>query len=193
MLKNIKEGIYRGIGLLIVLGTAVFAYSVTGTIKTWSSGETLTATDLNTTVQSLKTAVESATQLVEIHSIQGKIGDAVTLGNGFLYGGLTGNLRLPARYTTTMTRQGIVRSASVTIRGSMGVSASQSCSITLQKNDVDTSISFSILGTTSSGVLSDSDTVSYQTGDTLNWVIACGPFINYESTMDLPIVLKFEF
>jgi hypothetical protein len=64
MINKIQQGFGKGIGLFLGLFcSALFAFTVSGTVKTWTSGETLTATDLNTTVQSLKTAVESATQL----------------------------------------------------------------------------------------------------------------------------------
>jgi hypothetical protein len=64
-MKAFKDGIQKGLGILLVFGTAVFAYNISGTVKTWSSGETLTAADLNQTVQSLKTSVENAAQFYE--------------------------------------------------------------------------------------------------------------------------------
>ena len=69
------KGIKFGIGFFVGLGlSAAFAYVVSGTVKTWTTGETLTAADLNTTVNSLKTAIEGASQYfeVKIHAYQGK-------------------------------------------------------------------------------------------------------------------------
>jgi hypothetical protein len=49
-----------GFGFMLgVFGTGVMAVAVTGTIKTWTANEKLTASDLNTTISSLKTAIES--------------------------------------------------------------------------------------------------------------------------------------
>jgi len=49
-----------GFGIMLgMFGTGVMAVAVTGTIKTWTANEKLTASDLNTTISSLKTAIES--------------------------------------------------------------------------------------------------------------------------------------
>ena len=49
-----------GFGFMLgMFGTGVMAVAVTGTIKTWTANEKLTASDLNTTIASLKTAIES--------------------------------------------------------------------------------------------------------------------------------------
>jgi len=61
--KRIRNFLFRGIfqGAGIALGffsTTIIAVAVTGTIKTWTTGEALTAADLNTTVASLRTAIE---------------------------------------------------------------------------------------------------------------------------------------
>lgn len=59
LMQTFTKGAVAGAGFgLALITTAVFAVTVSGTIKTWSSGETLTSTDLNTTITSLKTAVE---------------------------------------------------------------------------------------------------------------------------------------
>lgn len=44
---------------IAMLSTTILAVSVTGVIKTWTSGEILTASDLNTSFTSLKSAIES--------------------------------------------------------------------------------------------------------------------------------------
>ncbi|MDX1958877.1 MAG: tail fiber domain-containing protein [Leptospiraceae bacterium] len=43
---------------LAAISTTLLAVAVTGTVKTWATGEVLSATDLNTTISSLKTAIE---------------------------------------------------------------------------------------------------------------------------------------
>lgn len=53
-LKFFLGGFALGLGFLTA---SLFAVAV-GTIKTWTTGETLTHTDLNTTINSLKTAIE---------------------------------------------------------------------------------------------------------------------------------------
>jgi len=56
MISSFKKGFMQAIAFLLVFSGVAFALQVSGTIKTWTTGETLTASDLNTTVQSLKTA-----------------------------------------------------------------------------------------------------------------------------------------
>ncbi|MCC6276268.1 MAG: hypothetical protein IT569_10455, partial [Leptospiraceae bacterium] len=65
-MKNILAGMTKSfvMGVAFALGAltmGLFAVSVTGTIKTWATGDTLTATDINTAFTSLKTAVEGIT------------------------------------------------------------------------------------------------------------------------------------
>ena len=58
-LKTLRKGIVQGFGIMLgMFGTGVMAVAVTGTIKTWSSNDKLTANDLNNTITSLKTAIE---------------------------------------------------------------------------------------------------------------------------------------
>ncbi|HNE21163.1 MAG TPA: hypothetical protein PLF85_15685 [Turneriella sp.] len=181
MLRNIKEGIYRGIGLLVVLGTAVFAVSVTGTIKTWSSGETLTATDLNTTVQSLKTAVESATQLVEF----GRIRNTETYET--YYGTLTSGTTASAAVASTMTRSGTIKNAKLMIYGTMPFG----CVMTLTKNGSDTAISMSAANGAGASTITDADTVTFIAGDTLGWKNYCAG--SNGNTAIVPMIVSFEF
>ncbi|MCB1180160.1 MAG: tail fiber domain-containing protein [Leptospiraceae bacterium] len=57
--KSIFRGFLLGGGFFLgFFSTALLAVAVNGTIKTWTSGETLYASDLNTTINSLKTAIE---------------------------------------------------------------------------------------------------------------------------------------
>ncbi len=55
--ESLKHGLWQGAGIAIGLfATSVFTVAVTGTV-TWSGGQTLTAADLNATVNGLVTAV----------------------------------------------------------------------------------------------------------------------------------------
>ncbi|MDX1957830.1 MAG: hypothetical protein SFU98_04615 [Leptospiraceae bacterium] len=57
--KDISKGLRIGLGILIMLGTgALVAVAVTGTMNTFSSGQVLDATAMNTNFNSLKTAIE---------------------------------------------------------------------------------------------------------------------------------------
>lgn len=163
MLNKFKQGFKSG--LMLFLGVCVsglFAFTVTGTIKTWTSGETLTATDLNTTVQSLKTAVESATQ-IGMNSFSG-----TASGN---YGALP-----YAPYTTTeatqqfpMPRDGVVKSIRV-------IPNLNSCTgagtVTLRKNGVDTAVVLSIPAS-SLAVVTNATTISFVANDVLTWRANC--------------------
>jgi len=58
--QSFCKGLIMGFGIMLgMFGTGVMAVAVTGTIKTWTANEKLTASDLNTTISSLKTAIES--------------------------------------------------------------------------------------------------------------------------------------
>jgi hypothetical protein len=143
--------------------SALFAFTVSGTVKTWTSGETLTATDLNTTVQSLKTAVESATQL-------GWSSGNATSGTG--YSAFVGNGGTSATETIwqfPMPRDGIVKSSRV-------IPNTNSCTVTgtltLRKNGVDTGLVLS-MPASSLAAQTSSVTVSYAAGDVLTWKLVC--------------------
>jgi hypothetical protein len=58
-LKAIKSFILGIAFMFGALTMGLLAVTISGTIKTWTSGERLTAEDLNTTISSLKTAIES--------------------------------------------------------------------------------------------------------------------------------------
>lgn len=181
MFKSVKEGMFKGIGLMIVFSTAVFAINVSGTIKTWTSGETLTATDLNTTVQSLKTAVESATQLVEFGNTRN------TQAYETYYGTLTSGTTASAAVASTMTRSGTVKNAKLVVYGTMPFG----CVMTLTKNGSDTAISLSVANGAGTSTITDADTVTFIVGDTLGWKNHCpGANGNYSPA---PMIVSFEF
>jgi len=54
-LRIVRNGMLFAIGFF---GTTILAVSISGTIKTWTTGEVLKSADLNTTIASLKTAIE---------------------------------------------------------------------------------------------------------------------------------------
>ncbi len=54
-LSSMGKGMLFAIGFF---GTTILAVAISGTIKTWTTGEVLRSSDLNTTITSLKTAIE---------------------------------------------------------------------------------------------------------------------------------------
>ncbi|MDX1958866.1 MAG: tail fiber domain-containing protein [Leptospiraceae bacterium] len=62
LIEKFGKGFLFGIGFSIgIATTSLLAVAVTGTVKSWTTGEVLSATDLNTTISSLKTAIEGIT------------------------------------------------------------------------------------------------------------------------------------
>lgn len=182
MLRKFKQGFKSG--LMVFLGLCVsglFAYTVSGTIKTWTTGDTLTATDLNTTVQSLKTAVEGASQYGE--QSQSLSGAAPTFQYAkFSIPGTFSN----ASVSSKMLRAGTVKSFSGTI--TTNTLDGSGCTLTLQKNGVDTAISVSIPNG-STAAFSDTDTVNYVANDTLRWKMTC----NGTTSGTIQTFTEFEF
>ncbi len=185
MIKSMKKGASQMLAMLLVFGTAVFAFQVTGTVKTWTTNETLTATDLNTTVQSLKTAVENATQYGELSfEIHPSASGDYFLGFNSGVGGLrskTVEKGIPAR------RAGTVKNARIELHDTNLLQSN--CTVTLRKNGADTAISFSLTAASSASI-TDSNTVSFVAGDLLNWKHTC-----YGSNMsNYPVfIVSFEF
>ncbi len=54
--RPIRNGMLFALGFF---GTTILGVAISGTIKTWTSGEVLKSADLNTTISSMKTAIES--------------------------------------------------------------------------------------------------------------------------------------
>ncbi|HRG77542.1 MAG TPA: tail fiber domain-containing protein [Leptospiraceae bacterium] len=54
-LRIVRNGMLFALGFF---GTTILAVAISGTIKTWTTGEVLKSADLNTTIASLKTAIE---------------------------------------------------------------------------------------------------------------------------------------
>lgn len=159
MLKGFK----LGIGIFLGLGiSTAFAFVVSGTIKTWTSGETLTATDLNTTVQSLKTAVESASQ---VHT------DSMTLNSGqstrYKSIGGFGNTTTESENEIPLPRAGIVRNvrAQLITANACGFPVT----LVLRKNQVDTSITFTVANGATMAMTLSPNSVSYAQSDILTW------------------------
>lgn len=176
MIKGIKFGIGLFAGFFL---SAAFAFVVSGTVKTWTTGETLTATDLNTTVQSLKSAIEGATQYVEasVSAYQGNTTYSTFAGGGM--GSLT-------EVQSIAPRSGTIKNARLLVRSSL---AGGDCTFTLRKNSVDTAISFAVPAG-SSATVTDADTVSIAAGDLLSWKQAC---LGTNSTLAIGTTIAFEF
>jgi hypothetical protein len=179
-MKAFKDGIQKGLGILLVFGTAVFAYNISGTVKTWSSGETLTAADLNQTVQSLKTSVENAAQFYEAG------GGYYHSANTYQWGSLLGiGGTAIAEKVTSMPRAGKVKN--FTLKPTSNT-VDAACTLTLRKNSVGTTIAVTIpAGSTTQ--ISDADTVEFIAGDNLGWYIACPGFTTGSVSYDV----SFEF
>jgi hypothetical protein len=178
MKQKFKQGFSQGIGIFLGLSfSAVFAYAVTGTIKTWTTGETLTAADLNTTIQSLKTAVESATQYFEV--------DRFTYQGNTSYATFAGG-NSSTEKTSIAPRAGRVKNARLVVQSN---TSAGDCVTTLRKNLADTVISFTVpAGSTTT--VTDSDTVDIIEGDQLSWRTVC---VGTNATQGVQSVVQFEF
>jgi hypothetical protein len=180
-MKTLKQGFIKGIGMCMALfASAIFAFTVSGTVKTWNTGDTLTATDLNTTVQSLKTAVESASQFATVSSPYGNTGNVYSplLVNGSGSFSSTTELQIP------IPRDGTVKNARLTINNNIVPAA---CTLTLRKNAVDTAITFNVPANSTTTVTSAS-TVTFVSGDNLSWKMNCGAQQN-----NMVAFISFEF
>lgn len=183
MLNKFKQGFKSG--LMLFLGVCVsglFAYTVSGTIKTWTTGDTLTATDLNTTVQSLKTAVESASQVGTVPINPGNSG--ASRYSSFLFA--PGNIdAAESQIQWPATRAGTVKNARL-ITHNTNTCATGPTVFTLRKNGVDTAISMSV-PSSSFAQVTDADTVAFVAGDLLSWRGSCG------AAGGTNVVIYFEF
>lgn len=179
-MKTIKQGFLKGIGILLVFSTAVFAYTVTG-YKTWTTGDTLTAADLNTTVQSLKTAVESVSQFATVVAPQspatGNIYNPILI-NGSSANSSATELQIP------MPRDGVVKNVRLTPNSNLVTAA---CTLTLRKNAADTAIALTVPAS-STAIVTTATTVSFVAGDVLSWKMNCGAQQN-----NLVAFVSFEF
>jgi hypothetical protein len=181
MFKDIKSGLTRAIVMLVVFSSVAFAFQVSGTIKTWTTGETLTAADLNTTVQSLKTAVEGATQVGQIVPPK-RVANAGIVYSPFLTTITSGIMGTNTEPQNPMRRSGIVKSVRMDILESINAA----CTITLRKNGADTAVQFNYVANTTAP-MTDSDTVSFVSTDILTWKTDC------PSAYGLNALLSFEF
>ena len=167
MLKDIKSGLTRAIVMLVVFSSVAFAFQVSGTIKTWTTGETLTAADLNTTVQSLKTAVEGATQIVQTEGPDSGASNFIAYTP--LLVGLSAN---SVNISSPIPRAGIVKNVKLTRLST--TTAGLTCVYTLMKNNVDTDILITVPENTAvNTVYTDPDTVSFVAGDSMVWKASC--------------------
>lgn len=184
MKEKLRQGFGQGIGLFLGLcASALFAYEVTGTIKTWTTGDTLTATDLNTTVQSLKTAVESASQVGAVRVYSGAGG--ASNYSGFL-SYPTGTSQSESQVQWPATRAGTVKNVRLINNNSASTCGVGPTVFTLRKNGADTTISMSVPQGSSAQVTS-ANTVSFVAGDLLSWRGSCG------NAGSVDVTIYFEF
>lgn len=189
MISSFKKGFMQAIAFLLVFSGVAFAFQVSGTIKTWTTGETLTASDLNTTVQSLKTAVEGATQVVQM---EGPSHQSLG-GYQYYYKALAGG----PTFDETIISAPMLRSGTVKNVRMILVTASsndRACRMTLLKNGAETDIDFTIpISTAARTVYTDSDTVSFAVGDSMVWRIGCDLIMGYYMEPSWKHLLSFEF
>lgn len=180
-MKTITQGFKKGLGICIAfLASTAFAVTVTG-YKTWTTGDTLTAADLNTTVQSLKTAVESVSQFAMINAPQSiNTGD---IFSPFLINGSSAN-SLATERQIPMPRDGVVKSIRLTPAFNPVTAA---CTLTLRKNGVDTTAVMTVPAS-STTVVTTANTVTFSAGDALTWKMNCGAQQN-----NMTAFLSFEF
>lgn len=173
MFKGLKQGI--GIALGIVLTCGVFAFTVTGSIKTWTTGETLTATDLNQNVQSLKTAIESASQLQ-------KVGVFASAGSGYtgIIDNGSGSSETVAQIT--MSRPGQVKNVMVQTTSN---TCTSSPVLVLRNNGIDTTVTYTIGAGITSNPVSVAQNYTFNSGDKLTWKATCPTgSVNFSVTYD---------
>ncbi len=99
-ISAVKRGLLQGMAIALgFFGTTILGVAISGTIKTWTSGEVLKSADLNTTISSMKTAIESipnwtkAVNGTDAYYTDGKVGigtsspqttlDVASTGNNF--------------------------------------------------------------------------------------------------------------
>lgn len=172
MIKGIKHGVGIFIGFCI---SAVFAYTVSGTIKTWTTGDTLTASDLNTTIQSLKTAAESMSQMQQVFNQP---------SSGTQYTGIFNSSNATeANIQTAMPRSGVLRNIMVAVYSN---SCTTAPTLVLRNNGVDTPVTFT--GSAATTVLpatAVAGTLTFTTGDRITWKGTCpSGFVNFGITFD---------
>jgi len=109
--QSFRKGLMMGFGIMLgMFGTGVMAVAVTGTIKTWTANEKLTASDLNTTIASLKTAIESIPNWTKngtsVYYNDGNVGIGTSSPTEKLQ--VNGNLLVNGNITSLNTGQKIV-------------------------------------------------------------------------------------
>lgn len=163
MFKGIKHGIGLAIGLLLI---PAFALTV-GSLKVWSPGETLTATDINGVVSTLKTAVESASQM-QYMKISATSQDrfASIIDNGA--DSLTTTESLAQM---SMPRSGTLKNVLVRVPQN---TCTSSPVLTLRNNGVDTTVAYTVsAGTVNFAPTAVVQTLTYTSGDKLSWKANC--------------------
>ena len=189
MISSFKKGFMQAIAFLLVFSGVAFAFQVSGTIKTWTTGETLTASDLNTTVQSLKTAVEGATQVVQM---EGPGSSGIEIYQ-YYYKALAGGPNFDETIISPpMLRSGTVKNVRMLLTKTSN--NDRACRMVLLKNGSETDIDFTIpANTPARTVFTDPDTVSFVQGDSMVWRIGCDLYMGYYVYPSWKHLLSFEF
>jgi hypothetical protein len=159
MVKGIKQGVGIALGVLLTCG--VFAFTVSGPIKTWVAGETLTHTDLNQNVASLKAAIEGATQL-------GWSSFSVLSATGYWSFMARDGASSEAMAQFPMPRAATVKNIRVTPYGN---TCTVTSTVTLRVNGTD-AVTLSIPSGSTVPVTTTA-TVNLAVNDLVNWAVSC--------------------
>ena len=159
MVKGIKQGVGIALGVLLTCG--VFALTVSGPIKTWVAGETLTHTDLNQNVASLKAAIEGATQL-------GLSGFAISSGVNYVAFASNYGTSSEDEAHFPLPRAATVKSIRVAVHSN---TCTVTTTVTLRVNGTD-AVTVSIPPGSTAPVTTTA-TANLVPGDLVNWKASC--------------------
>lgn len=174
-----KNSFFKGVAFFIGFAlTSAFAITVSG-LKTWTSGETLTASDLNANTQALKTAVESASQIATIVT-------PTSVSTGVVYSPFLTSFTRTTEAGPAISRAATIKNAKLFIFSN---SVGAICTVTLRKNSTDTAIQF-VVPANSTTEISNANTVDVVAGDVLIWKNSCGVS---NQTSQFQSSISFEF
>jgi hypothetical protein len=173
-----KNSFFKGVAFFVGFAlTSAFAITVTG-LKTWNTGDVVTAADLNGNTQALKTAVESASQIATVVTPS-------SISAGFAYSPFLVGYTRTVENGSAITRAATVKNASLFIYAN---SSSSTCTITLRKNSADTAIQFTVPANNTTQI-TNANTVSVNAGEVLTWKNDCGA----SNTASIQATVSFEF
>lgn len=174
-----KNSFFKGVAFFIGFAlTSAFAITVSG-LKTWNTGDTLTASDLNANTQAIKTAVESASQIATV-----AVPTSISMGT--VYSPFLTSFVRTVEVGPSVGRTTTIKNVKLFIySNSVGVI----CTVTLRKNSVDTAIQFTVPAN-STAEITNANTVDVVSTDVLTWKNTCGAG---NQTSQFQSTVNFEF